>query len=141
MDHISIDKILSVFKNEYGIILSKLAGKKIIFEDESRSIVVAMPFSKVYPRGNGWVDLTKVQVDLFKSYMHGFIVFRLSSSSIYYVDMKVLLPLLTQDSIHKNTNEGEHWKLDIWLDKISIRKSDKFLSVKENDHKCITKCL
>ena len=55
MAQISIVEILSMFNSEYGLTLSKLAKKKIIFEDESKSIVVAMPSSKVYEKGNGWV--------------------------------------------------------------------------------------
>jgi len=141
MAQISIPEVVSFFKSEHGLTLSKLAQKKIFFENKSKSIVVAMPSSKVYEKGNGWVDLTKIQIELFKTYSHGFIVFRLSNSTVYYVDIKNLLPLLTQDSMHENAREGEHWKLDIWSDKISVRKSDSFLSVKENDSSCIRKCL
>ncbi len=141
MAQISIPKVLSFLKNEHGLLLSKLAQKKIFFENISKSIVVAMPSSKVYERGNGWVDLTKIQIELFKTYSHGYIIFRLSNSTVYYVDIKALLPLLTQDSMHENSKEGKHWKLDIWSNKISVRKSDSFLSVKENDSSCIRKYL
>jgi len=141
MAQVSIAEVLTIFKDKYGLTLSKLAGKRIIFENESKSIVVAIPSSKIHVRGNGWVDLTKIQVDLFKSYSHCFIVFRLSNSTVYYVDMKSLLPLLTHDSIHENIREGKHWKLDIWSEKISIRKSKHSLSVKKNDHRWIRKYL
>jgi len=67
MAQVSIAEVLTIFKDKYGLTLSKLAGKRIIFENESKSIVVAIPSSKIHVRGNGWVDLTKIQVDLFKS--------------------------------------------------------------------------
>lgn len=135
MAQISIEEIISNFKNDYGVKLSKLERKKIFFTGrcKGKSVVVAMPSSKVYERGNGWVDLTEIQIDIFKQYSISIIVFRLLNSITYYVNMSDLFPLLTQESIHENAKEGKHWKLDVWPDKISVRKSESSLSVKENE--------
>lgn len=135
MTTITIDSIVTEFKKEYGVILSKLPRKKIIYVGETgggKSIVVAMPASKIYTRGYGWVDFTKIQVDIFKQYLISIAIFRLSDGFSYYIDMKHLFPLLTEGNMMENKKEGEHWKINIWPNKLVIRNGNQSLNIQPN---------
>lgn len=130
------ESIVAYFEKEYGITLLKMRGKKIIYKGHTKndsSIVVVIPYSKIYQHGNGWVDLTKIQIDICKQSEFAIAVFNLSNGTTYYVDMKKLFPLLTTENMLKNDKEGKHWKLDIWTEKIVIRNGGKTLPVKPND--------
>lgn len=132
---VSIGTIVEEFKNEHQISLKKVQRKKIIFDGNSRtgkSIVVVTPESKIYPGGNGWVDFTEIQIDLFKRYAVAIAVFRLSDGNLYYVDLESLFPLLTEETVMENEREGRHWKLDIWSRKITIRNGGETLHVRPN---------
>jgi hypothetical protein len=140
----TLESIVSYFEKEHGVVLSKMRRKKIIFEGRTKdhsSIVVAMPASTIYSRGNGWVDFTKIQIDIFKQYKIAIAVFRLSDGSTSYVDMKRLFPLLNQNNMMENSREGEHWKLDIWPNKIVIRNGGEVLHVRPNEKSFIKQLL
>ncbi len=140
MPKTTINSIVAIFENEYNIHLSKISHKKIIYDGKikyRKSIVVIMPTSKIYPRGNGWVDFTKIQVELLKQYQIAIATFRLSNGKNYFVDMENLFPLLSQNNMMINKKEGEHWKLDIWTNKIVIRNGGESLSVKSDEHQFI----
>ena len=136
----TIESIVKEFEKEYDIVLSKMSRKRIIYDGKTKtgaSIVVAMPASTIYARGNGWVDFTKIQINIFKRHNIAIAVFRLSDGSTYYVDMQDLFPLLTQNNMMENDREGEHWKLDIWPNKIVIRKGGETLHVEQNEKRFI----
>ncbi len=140
MNTISIPEILDLFENKYNISLLKIQRKKIIFEGtttKKKSIVVVMPESKIYLKGHGWVDFTKKQLDLFSKYSIVIAIFRLNNGSTYYIDFNKLLPLLTQDCMHNNKKEGDHWKLDIWPNELKIKRSNGKLSIKPNNSNII----
>ena len=121
MTTMTIESIVAIFENKYGIQLSKIPRKKIIYDGKTKrgkSIVVVMPASKIYARGNGWVDFTKIQIDTLKQYQIAVAAFRLSDGTTYFIDMNALFPILTQENIMENEKEGEHWKMDIWPNKI-----------------------
>ena len=103
MSTTSIESILADLEKEHGIYyLQKMQRKKIIYDSKTKnlkSIVVAMPTSKIYERGNGWVDFTKIQIDIFKQYQIAIVVFRLSDGTNYFIDMSTLFPLLTKENI------------------------------------------
>ncbi len=136
----TIENIIDEFESEYYIHLSKMPRKKIIYDGQTEgglSVVVIMPSSTIYAKGNGWVDFTKIQINLLKEYEVAIAAFRLSNGKVYYIDMQSLYPLLTQQNMMKNDKEGEHWKLDIWPTKIIIRNGGETLQVKPNDSKFI----
>ena len=131
----STEELVSEIEERYSVKLSKLPRKKIIFGSyiKGKCVVIVIPYSKIYAKGNGWVDFTKEQVSIFQRYQHSIAIFRLSNGNIYYVDLKKLLPLLSEKNMMINKKEGEHWKLDIWSDKIVPRKSNGELYVKPED--------
>jgi hypothetical protein len=136
-----IENIVKEFENDFNVPLSIMPRKKIIYDGKTKvgtSIVVVMPASKIYERGNGWVDFTKIQIDIFKRHKIAIAVFRLSDGLTYYVDMQSLYPLLTQQNMMENDREGEHWKLDVWPNKIVIRNGGETLYVKPNDKQFIS---
>ena len=140
MSATTIGSILAIFEKEFGVNLSKMPGKQIIYEGKTKhakSIVVIMPESKIYDRDNGWVDFTKIQIDICKRYQIAVAAFRLANRKTYFIDMSTLFPLLTQSNIMENEREGEHWKMDIWLDKIVIRNGGQTLCVKPNEYQFI----
>lgn len=141
MSAASIENIVNEFENEFSVFLSKMPHKRIIYNGQTKagtSIVVVMPSSTIYPRGNGWVDLTKIQIDIFKQHKIAIAVFRLSNGLTYYVDMEDLYSLLTQKNMMENNREGEHWKLDIWRDRIVIRNGGEILDVEPNKKQFIS---
>ncbi len=141
MTTMTIENIVTEFEKEFDILLSKMPRKKIIYYGQTKvgiSIVVVMPASTIYARGNGWVDFTKIQIDIFKQHKIAIAVFRLSDGTTYYVDMQALYPLLTEQNMMENDREGEHWKLDIWPNKIIIRNGGETLYVKQNEKQFIS---
>ena len=137
----TIENILAIFDEEYSISLKEMTRKRIIYEGKTKhgkSIVVVMPCSKVYDRGNGWVDFTKIQIDIFKQHQIAIAVFSLSNGAKYFIDMNTLFPILTQKNMMTNEIQGEHWKLHIWPDKIVVRKKNgEKLQTKLNEHRFI----
>jgi hypothetical protein len=136
----TINRVVEIFDKKHNICLTKLPSKKIIYTGNTKnnkSIVVIMPSSKIYPRGNGWVDFTKIQIDLLKQYEIAIVVFRLSNEKNYFVNMKGLFSLLSDNNMITNNKEGEHWKLDIWEYKIVVRNGGETLSVKPNESQFI----
>ena len=127
----SIENVISNLNKEYKVNLSKISGKKIIYHKRNgKSIVVIMPTSKIYGRGNGWIDFTKIQLDILRKYQTVIAVFRLANGFNYRVDMNDLFPLLSQENMMENNREGKHWKLDIWPEKIVVRKGGTTLDIK-----------
>ena len=140
MSATTIGSILAIFEKEFGVNLSKMPGKQIIYEGKTKhakSIVVIMPESEIYDRDNGWIDFTKIQIDICKRYQIAVAAFRLANRKTYFIDMSTLFPLLTQSNIMENEREGEHWKMDIWPDKIVIRNGGQTLYVKPNEYQFI----
>lgn len=82
-----------------------------------------MPDSAIYKYGNGWIDFTEIQINLLKSYMLSIAIFRLSDGNNYWLNLKNLFPLLSEENMFENRREGLHWKFDIWQNKLIIRKS------------------
>ena len=132
----TIIEVVNEFGKEYDIFLSKVKRKKIIYEGVTKnndSIVVVTRESKIYPRGNGWVDFTKIQIEIFKQSLIAVCAFRMSDGTTYYINMANLFPLLTLDNLMENKREGEHWKIDIWPNKLVIRNGGQLLSIRAND--------
>ena len=141
MTTVQIGKIVREIESDFNVLLSVMPRKKIIYDGKTKfgkSIVVVMPTSKIYGRGNGWVDFTKIQIDIFKQHEIAIATFRLSNGLTYYVDMQSLYPLLTQQNMMENDREGEHWKLDVWPNKIVIRNGAETLYVAPNDKQSIS---
>ena len=71
MSATTIDNIVVLFKKEYGVDLTIIPPKEIIYDGKTKTgkcIVIIMPTSRIYARCNGWIDLTKIQIDILKQY-------------------------------------------------------------------------
>ena len=90
-----INKIIKNIEKKYSLKLLKLNRKKIIYSDNTKNIIIVMPTSKIYKRGNGWIDLTRIQISLINEYSKQLAIFRLKNGKSYFIDMKKLIPLLT----------------------------------------------
>lgn len=126
MEASPIDLFVFDFKNNFDITLTKVKRKQIIFEGftkNNKSLSVVMPDSAIYKYGNGWIDFTEIQINLLKSYMLSIAIFRLSDGNNYWLNLKNLFPLLSEENMFENRREGLHWKFDIWQNKLIIRKS------------------
>lgn len=69
----------------------------------------------------------------------GLIFNRLSDGTNYFIDMNALFPLFTKENMIVNKREGEHWKMDIWKNKIVLRNGGKTLHVVPNEKEWISK--
>lgn len=140
----TIESILTIFNKEYGIDLSKVHRKKIIYNGKTKhkkSIVIISPSSKIHDPDHGWVDFTKIQIDILKQHQIAIAIFRLSNGAKYFIDMATLYPILTQKIMMTNKREGDHWKLNIWRDRIVVRNGEKILQTKLNERSFISQLL
>ncbi len=134
------DSVIRQLEERYEVSLSKVAGKKVCYEGKvngDRTLLVATPESKIHSQGQGWVDLTEIQMELMRTCTEGIVGFRLSDGKVYFVNFKSLGILLTEDSIFENEKEGRHWKLYIWPDHIEVRNSNKKLQIAPDDFSAI----
>jgi len=141
---ISIEHVINEFNSKLETTLSKVNGKRIIFEGitkEKKSIVVVTPKSKIYSKGNGWVDFTEKQIFFLKKHSVAISVFRLSNGILYYLNLKNLFPLLTEENIIENDREGRHWKIDIWPKELTIRNGNEALKIQPSEKLLINEFL
>lgn len=102
-------------------------GKQIMFEAirDSEKLCMLTPKSKYHKaQGRYWVDITSVQADLMDSYDKAFILFRLEGMKLVGVKWDDIRPHLSAEYMTHNTNEGDHWKLQICQDHIWIGKQE-----------------
>jgi hypothetical protein len=132
-----------MLSTEYKVNFSPIRGKKVFFSasmSSGRTIIVCSPHSKAHKGGQGWIDLTKIQIDLLGGYDRALIAFRLPKQQTYFLDFQQLRPLLTQKCTFVNDREGVHWKLYIWDEKIEVRRNDTQLRIEPNTFENIASC-
>jgi hypothetical protein len=130
------DSVLRQIEERYRVSLSRMPGKKVCYQGElnsNRTLLVVTPESKIHSQGQGWVDLTEIQVELMRTCTESVVAFRLSNGKVFFVNFRSLSILLTEDSIVENKKEGRHWKLYIWPNQIEVRNSSKKLQITPND--------
>ncbi len=140
----SIESIVSDFWDEYEVELRKIPRKQIMYDGRTtsgNSIIVAMPYSKIHPRGNGWVDLSEVQIELLREYSVAIVIFRLPDELSYYVDFSRVFPLLTEANVVENEVLGRHWKFDIWPRKLTIKKGGASIGIQSNEKSFLNEIL
>lgn len=108
----------------FGAKLKMLPRKKVIcgsmdMDTNNKFLFLISPRSKLYPKGYGWVDITKKQSDLAADYLLTIIAFRLPDRKTYYYDFHELSKHLSEEAMIYNSREGYHWKLHIWPDRIT----------------------
>jgi hypothetical protein len=130
----SMEEVIRILETRYNVNFTPVRGKKV-FNDTingERSIVVCSPLSRIHSGGQGWIDLTRIQVDLIEKYDAAAIAFRLPNRQTYYVNYQQISPLLTEDCTFFNQKEGVHWKLYIWPERIVVRQNEMALHVISN---------
>jgi len=130
-----IKTVINGLRESFDLSLTKVKGKQIIFEGywkDGKSVVLISPLSKLYESGNGWVDITKKQVELLNNYSIAIAAFRLPDM-IYYFDFNQLNTILSDDCLIYNEREGEHWKMDIWPNEIRVKNGGGSIQVTANN--------
>lgn len=68
----------------------------------------------------GWVDLTTTQVDVLDNAPISILAVRMPNEAVVYFNFKQVKPQLTKQAMKNNKREGDHWKLHIWPDRITV---------------------
>jgi hypothetical protein len=130
------EKVVSDLQNYTGVTFQKLPNKDVLYIGELQNgshAFVYTPQSKLHAKGNGWIDVTKVQYSVLDKSEHSIIAFRLEDDKIYYFDFSELKKYLTDETLLNNKREGDHWKLYVWSDYIEVRGNGKRFPVVAND--------
>lgn len=130
-----MEEVIKILETRYNINFTPVRGKKVFNDTHingERSIVVCSPLSKMHAGGQGWIDLTRIQIDLIEKYDAAAIAFRLPNRQTYYVNYQQISPLLTEDCTFNNQREGIHWKLYIWPERIEVRRNVGALHITSN---------
>jgi hypothetical protein len=129
------DELVKILETRYNVFFTPVRGKKVFYDTNingKRSVVLCSPCSKIHKDGQGWIDLTKIQIDLLAEYNAALLAFRLPNRQAYYVNYQQIRSLLTEACIFDNSREGVHWKLYIWPERIEVRKNKRTLNLASN---------
>lgn len=132
-EYVTIAEVLEVASGAAGCEYQLILGKKIMFEsrlENGERIVMCTPQSKLHPQGFYWTDITSVQYELLDSCDNAMVIFRLEGRMLTMVNWADLKPYLTAECMRNNSNEGNHWKLNIYTDHIKISGNENELKVK-----------
>ena len=122
-EYLSINEAVAAASKSAGCNLVQVPGKKIMYHGTGKkgeSIIMCTPQAKLQPQGFYWTDITEVQYRLLNSYDRAIILFRLQGNRLTRCEWSAIKPYLTQSAMKNNANEGNHWKLNIYSDKIKI---------------------
>lgn len=73
--------------------------KKIFYKgvlSNGKEVLVCTPQSKLYPNGQGWIDLTIIKVSMLNEADHSILAFRVEGDRVYYLDFCDLKPYLIE---------------------------------------------
>ena len=127
-EYISLGEVLGRASQASECNLSQVPRKKIMFQGQKpngETITLCSPQSKMHPQGFYWVDITQEQSRVLSETDKGLICFRLEGRNLLMVKWADLKQYLTADCMRYNTNEQNHWKLNIYKDHIKISGNDK----------------
>ena len=122
-DYVTIKEAVAEASRVSGCTLTQVPGKKIMFHGilrNGKSIILCTPQAKRQPQGFFWTDITEVQYNLLNSYDHATVVFRLEGNRLTMCNWAHLRRYLTSNCAKYNANEGTHWKLNIYDDRVKI---------------------
>lgn len=122
-DYMSIEEAIASASQAIGCSLTQVPGKKIMYHGRTRngqSIILCTPQAKLQPQGFYWTDITEVQYRLLNSYDRASIIFRLQGNRLTRVDWESMKRYLTSSCMKNNASEGNHWKLNIYSDRVKI---------------------
>lgn len=122
-DYLSINEAVAAASQSAGCSLVQVPGKKIMYHGRNsrgESIIMCTPQAKLQPQGFYWTDITEVQYNLLDSYDRAIIAFRLQGNRLTMAGWGGIRQYLTRSAMKYNANEGNHWKLNIYSDRIKI---------------------
>lgn len=122
-EYLSIDEAVAAASKSAGCALQQVQGKKIMFHGRmknGKTVIMCTPQAKAQSQGFYWTDITEVQYDLLNSYDRAIIAFRLQGNRLTMCEWSTMRSHLTPGAMKYNANEGNHWKLNIYQDRIKI---------------------
>lgn len=128
-------KVISELENYLETHLYPVPRKKIFYKGvlgNGKEVLVCSPQSKLYPNGQGWIDLTIIQVSMLNEADHSILAFRVEGDRVYYLDFCDLKPYLIEEAVSYNEREGDHWKLYLWPNYIQIQRNSNHLLINPN---------
>jgi hypothetical protein len=132
----SKEAVIQQLEEYYETKLSPIQGKRILYEgtlSNKLRIVVCTPQTKIHAQGQGWVDISKTQVEEFKNFDISILAIRMEGNMMYYMHFDTLRPYFTDESLLTNKTAGEFWRLYLWPDKIQIVRNKEMLSIEPNN--------
>lgn len=129
-EYISLNEALMLTSKASDCSFSQIRGKRIMFhgmKQNGETVTLCSPQSKMHSQGFYWVDITQEQYRVLSETDTGIIFFRLEGRNLVLVRWEDLKQHLTSDCMRNNTNEGNHWKLNIYHDHIKVSGNDKIM--------------
>lgn len=133
-DYLSIEEAVAAASQAAGCSFVQVPGKKIMYHGKTRRgerIIMCTPQAKMQSQGFFWTDITEVQYRLLDSYDKAIVAFRLQGDRLTMVHWDSLRQYLTTSSMKYNANEGNHWKLNIYSDRIKITGNPNEIPLQE----------
>ena len=115
-EYISLSEGLGLASKASECNFRQVPRKKIMFQGRKpngESVTLCSPQAKKQPQGFHWVDITQEQARVLDETDIGLLFFRLEGNNLMLVSWDELKQYLTLDCMRNNTNEGNHWKLNI----------------------------
>lgn len=131
-DYLSINEAVAAASKSAGCALEQVPGKKIMYHGRmknGKTVIMCSPQAKMQSQGFYWTDITEVQYRLLNSYDRAILVFRLQGNRLTMGEWSGIKPYLTQGAMKYNANEGNHWKLNIYQDRIKITGNPNEISL------------
>lgn len=114
---------------KYKTVFSSIPGKQIMYSgklEDGRSIVICTPQSKLYAKGNAWVDITVAQYEIMNNADFAMLAVRPEDEGKIYLEFDQLKKYLSDKNMLSNSHEGDHWKLHIWPGKVKVIGGNTF---------------
>lgn len=128
-------EVVATLQTRFKVSFAPIRGKMVFFETtalDGRRVVVCSPHSKTHKDGQGWIDLTRIQIELMGKYDAAILALRLPRHQTFFLDFQRLKPLLAEHCMFVNDREGEHWKMYIWPTKLEVRQNSTTLLITPN---------
>ncbi|WP_312470322.1 hypothetical protein [Neobacillus sp.] len=120
-------KLMERLSKKLGCTLIPIKRKQIMYEGlrNGERVVVCTPSSKIHVNGNGWFDLTTIQVAILDDANTALLAVRLEGNRVYIINFKKLRKLMTSNITLNNYAVGDHWKLFVWENHIQVQGNDQ----------------
>ena len=127
-EYICLGEVLELASNASECNLRQVPRKKIMFQGKKpngETVTLCSPQAKKQPKDFYWVDITQEQARVLDETDIGLLFFRLAGNNLMLVSWSDLKKYLTSECMRYNANEGNHWKLYIYKDHITVSGNAK----------------